>query len=338
MTVKQRIEAFVSLGEYLSKQTPELMQVLEQASVRNPWYTVSNSLKQINAITANLTTEKLTEWIAPYNFSESQKTVGLILAGNIPLVGFQDILSVLIAGFHTQIKVSSEDAGLTSYILNQLTVIEPLFSNQIDIVERLQNFDLIIATGSDNSSRYFDYYFGKKPNIIRRNRNSVAVLDGNENAGQLNALGNDIFDYFGLGCRSVSKVFVPKGYTFNFLYESIESFSWVRDHYKYSNNYDYNKSIYLINGEKHFDNGFLLIKQDERIASPLAVLFFQEYESIHELTELLKEDSDKYQCITSQITIDTQIPTFPLGQSQCPSLIDYADGVNTLAFLKEYAI
>ena len=337
MTVEQRIDAFVSLGDLLVKKTPELLETLERASHRNHWYTVANSLKQIDEIAVNLTKSKLHEWLDPYNFSQYPKSVGLILAGNLPLVGFHDILSVLLAGFRAQIKVSSDDAGLTTYVLGKLIEIEPSFSEHIEIVERLMDFDLIIATGSDNSSRYFDYYFGKKPNIIRRNRNSVAILDGTETTEQLRALGNDIFDYFGLGCRSVSKIFLPKGYKINNFFEPLESFSEIANHYKYANNYDYNKSIYLINREKHYDNGFLLLKEDERIASPLAVVFFQEYDSIRELSAQLDAQAEKIQCITTQLTIDVDIPTFPLGRSQCPSLTDYADSVNTLEFLKKHA-
>ncbi|MGO1243815.1 MAG: acyl-CoA reductase [Sphingobacterium sp.] len=336
MTVEQRIKAFVSLGEFLSQAEPELTLTLERASQLNRWYTVENTSKQIVAITQNLTQYKLREWIAPFDFSQYPKTVGLILAGNIPLVGFHDVLSVLLAGFRAQVKVSSDDAGLTAYLLHKLIEIEPQFYEQINIVDRLSNFDLIIATGSDNSSRYFDYYFGSKPHIIRRNRNSVAILNGTETREQLQGLGNDIFDYFGLGCRSVSKLFIPKNYPINIFFEAIESFKEVSNHFKYANNYDYNKSIYLINGETHYDNGFLLLKSDERNASPLAVIFYQEYDSQQELAEQLNAQSDKIQCITTQIAIETLIPTFPLGQAQCPSLTDYADDIDTLAFLKEH--
>ncbi len=335
MTVEQRIEAFVSLADYLSKKKPALLEVLEQASLKNRWYTVENSLKQIVEISKNLTEENLRQWLAPYYFMEYEKTVGLILAGNLPFVGFHDILSVLIAGFRAQIKVSSDDAGLTSYLLRTLIEIEPRFNERIEIVDRLHNFDLIIATGSDNSSRYFDYYFGTKPHIIRRNRNAVAILDGTETHNQLESLGNDIFSYFGLGCRSVSKIFLAKAYPLDRLFEALKSFSAIGHHFKYANNYDYNKSIYLINGEKHYDNGFLLLKEDTGIASPLAVVFYEEYDSISELSAHLHAQVEQIQCLTTQITIDTDIPTFPLGGSQCPSLTDYADGVNTLAFLQK---
>src|SRR5690606_38095910 len=246
----------------------------------------------------------------------------LILAGNIPLVGFHDILCVLLAGFRAQIKLSSDDAGLTAFVLDELIRIEPAFSGKIQLVERLQQYDLIIATGSDNSSRYFDYYFGKKPNIIRKNRNSVGVLTGTESPAQLKAFGSDIFDYFGLGCRSVSKLYIPKGYDVRQFFEAIESFQHIKEHYKYTNNYDYNKSIYLINGDKHLDNGFLLLKEDTRLASPLATVFYEEYEQIADVTSQLEAQADKIQCIVTQATIETSIPTFPLGGSQYPALTD----------------
>ncbi|MBD1433608.1 acyl-CoA reductase [Sphingobacterium sp. DN00404] len=335
MTQKQRIDAFVALGKVLRTDQEKIDSALQQASIKNPWYTLENTKKQLQALSSNLTPEKLTPWIAPYPIVQTDQTVGLILAGNIPLVGFHDILCVLIAGFRAQIKLSSDDAGLTAFVLHELIEIEPAFAEKIQIVDRLQQYDLIIATGSDNSSRYFNYYFGKKPHIIRKNRNSLAILTGTESPEQLKALGSDIFDYFGLGCRSVSKLYIPRGYNFNLFFEAIEYFSPIKAHYKYVNNYDYNKSIYLINGDKHLDNGFLLLKEDKRFASPLATVFYEEYEQLPQLVAQLETQADKIQCIVTEATIETSIPTFSLGGSQCPSLTDYADGVDVLRFLSE---
>ncbi len=335
MTQKQRIDAFVALGKVLTTDQEKVDNVLRQASVKNPWYTMENTKKQLQALSSNLTSEKLTPWVASYPIVQTDQTVGLILAGNIPLVGFHDILCVLIVGFRAQIKLSSDDAGLTAFVLHELIDIEPAFAEKIQIVDRLQQYDLIIATGSDNSSRYFNYYFGKKPHIIRKNRNSLAILTGTESPEQLKALGSDIFDYFGLGCRSVSKLFIPRGYNFNLFFEAIEYFSPIKTHYKYVNNYDYNKSIYLINGDKHLDNGFLLLKEDKRFASPLATVFYEEYEQLPQLVAQLETQADKIQCIVTEATIETSIPTFSLGGSQCPSLTDYADGVDVLEFLSE---
>lgn len=335
MTQKQRIDAFVALGKSITSDKRNINNILEQAAIKNPWYTKNYTQKQLQALASNLTREKLTSWVAPYPDTENNKIVGLILAGNIPLVGFHDILTVLIAGFHAQIKLSSDDAGLTPWVIDELLNIEPAFRNKVQIVDRLSNYDLIIATGSDNSSRYFDYYFGKKPHIIRKNRNAVAILTGEESPAQLQALGFDIFDYFGLGCRSVSKLYTPRDYDFKPFFEAIESFNSIKEHHKYVNNYDYNKSIYLINGDKHLDNGFLLLKEDHRLASPLATVFYEEYEQLSDVTIQLEAEADKIQCIVTQATIETTIPTFPLGGSQQPALTDYADGVDILAFLFE---
>lgn len=333
LTKKQRIDAFVALGEFLQSGHERIERVIAQAAVKNPWYTAANTRKQLSAIAANLQTDSLEAWLAPYPDANSSKIVGLILAGNIPLVGFQDILSVLLAGFHAAVKVSSDDAGLTTFIRDELLTIEPAFAEKLSIVDRLKHYDMIIATGSDNSARYFEHYFGKKPHIIRKNRNSVAILTGTENEEELRALGNDIFDYFGLGCRSVSKIYLPKDFPVARFFEAIEPFQTIRDHFKYGNNYDYNKSIYLINGEQHFDNGFLLLKKDERLASPLSVLFYEEYNTEEELLNKLHTEADKIQCLVCQAPINIKIPVFPLGGSQCPGLTDYADGVDVLAFL-----
>ncbi|TDS17724.1 acyl-CoA reductase [Sphingobacterium paludis] len=337
MTKKQRIEAFAALGRLLQTGGAGLEEILQSAAIKNPWYTVPNTRKQIAALTANLQESTLAEWLAPYPDLESDKTVGLILAGNIPLVGFQDIMSVLLAGFHAKIKLSSDDAGLTPFIVNALNGIEPRFASKITIVDRLADYDLVIATGSDNSSRYFEHYFGKKPHIIRKNRNAVAILTGEESTAELQHLGYDIFDYFGLGCRSVSKMFIPEDFPLSRFFEAIASFEPIREHFKYGNNYDYNKSIYLINGDKHFDNGFLLVKEDQRIASPLAVLFYETYSKLEDVTKLLDEQAEKIQCIVSNGAIESKISTFSLGGSQCPGLTDYADGVDVPAFLFTHA-
>jgi len=333
LTKKQRIEAFVALGGFLQSGHADMEHAITQAAIKNPWYTAINTRKQLAAIAANLQADLLTAWLAPYPDLDSDKVVGLILAGNIPLVGFQDILSVLLSGCTASIKVSSDDAGLTTFVMEALLRIAPAFAEKVEIVDRLTHYDMIIATGSDNSARYFQHYFGKKPHVIRKNRNSVAILTGEESEQELHALGYDIFDYFGLGCRSVSKVYFPKDFPVARFFEAIEHFHPVRDHFKYGNNYDYNKSIYLINGEKHFDNGFLLLKEDERLSSPLSVVFYEEYTNQDELLHKLHAQADKIQCLVCQSPIKTDIPTFPLGRSQCPGLTDYADGIDVLAFL-----
>lgn len=332
LTSKQRIMAFIQLGHLLKNPDEQLKQIIASAKQYNAWFTPESTAQAVEAIANMLNESDLNKWIGQYpEKSDKQYAIGLILAGNIPLVGFHDILCVLASGNKALIKLSSQDKLLIPYILNKLVEIESAFSEQFDFIERLQNFDAVIATGSNNTSRYFDYYFSKVPNIIRKNRNSIAVLNGIESREELHALGHDIFDYFGLGCRNVSKIYVPKGYKFDTFFESIEDFKWIADHHKYNNNYDYNKSIFLVNMDKHLDNGFLLLKEDERLASPLAVLYSEEYKNIVELDKKLLTQEDQIQCIVSNEHLSMK--SFAFGESQCPALWDYADGVDTMGFL-----
>ncbi|HEY1025639.1 MAG TPA: acyl-CoA reductase [Sphingobacteriaceae bacterium] len=246
-------------------------------------------------------------------------------------MGFHDVICVLAAGHIALIKLSSQDQKLIPFLLNKLTEIEPAFADQFRLVAKLEGYDAVIATGSNNTSRYFEYYFSKVPHIIRKNRNSVAILNGTETAEELEALGKDIFDYFGLGCRNVSKLYVPKGYQFDTFFQSLDKFKPVIDHHKYHNNYDYNKSILLVNREDHLDNGFLLVKRDERLASPLAVLHYEEYESPEAVKAKLDNKSSEIQCVVSNT--DSDIFSFSFGQAQYPKLWDYADGIDTMKFL-----
>lgn len=333
LTSKQRIMAFIQLGHVLQNPDEQLNELIASAKQHNAWFTPQSTAKSVAAIGDMLNESDLKQWLGETIDSPSKiHAVGLILAGNIPLVGFHDILCVLASGNKALIKLSSQDKQLIPYILDKLVEIEPAFATQFEFIERLKDFDAIIATGSNNTSRYFDYYFSKVPNIIRKNRNSVAVLNGNESREQLHELGNDIFDYFGLGCRNVSKVYVPKGYKFDTFFESIEDFKSIADHHKYNNNYDYNKSIFLVNMDKHLDNGFLLVKEDERLTSPLAVLYYEEYQNIEDIDKKLVEHSDQIQCIISNANLSMH--NFAFGESQCPALWDYADGVDTMKFLR----
>jgi hypothetical protein len=253
------------------------------------------------------------------------------MAGNIPLVGFHDFLSVLIAGHVAVIKLSSKDTVLLRWLIGLLLEIAPAFKDQIDIAERLQNFDAVIATGSDNSSRYFEYYFGKYPHIIRKNRTSVAILTGKETPEQIAVLGNDVFSYFGLGCRNVSKVFIPEGYTFETLLRPWEPRNPIIHHHKYCNNYDYQKSILLVNCVPFLDNGFILLQQSEKMVSPISVLYYETYSDDQSLAATLAKHADKIQCITGLHALATVAP----GQSQFPALTDYPDQVDVLEFLAE---
>lgn len=328
------VNTFSALGELLAAPDHGLMEVIETERQHNAWFTPQSVLNAVKANGEMLNKTDLEQWIAKYNIAQGgNKKIGLVLAGNIPLVGFHDVLCVLATGNHALIKASSQDSRLIKYVLNKLVEIDGSYADKFSIVERLENFDAIIATGSNNTSRYFEYYFGKVPNIIRKNRNSIALLTGDETAEQLAALGHDIFDYFGLGCRNVSKLLVPEGYVFNFFFESIEHFAPIIHHHKYNNNYDYNKSIYLVNRDLHLDNGFLLLKQDTRLTSPLACLFYDTYTDLAAAERLLQEQSENLQCIVTNANIKTENQVVTFGQSQHPQLRDYADGVDTMEFL-----
>jgi len=336
LTSHQRVIAFSALGTYIRNESSDLEHLIQEASSHNSWFTPTYIRTALQAIGHNLTLEGLSNWIKPFIPAidePTNKVLGLVLAGNIPLVGFHDILSALISGFKVQIKLSSDDKIIIPHLLNKLIGIEPAFDAHISYTERIKNFDSIIATGSNNTSRYFEYYFKHVPHVIRKNRNSVAVIHGDESQSDLAQLGHDLFDYFGLGCRNVSKIYFPKDYPFNKFFEAIEPFNDIINHHKYNNNYDYNKSIYLVNGEKHLDNGFLLLKEDTRIASPLAVAYYENYHNLDVLIEDLNKQEEQIQCVVSNKQLSTLAPCFPLGQSQQPALDDYADRVNTLEFL-----
>jgi len=335
LSIKRATDAFSQLGNYLLSADDQLKAVINTERQHNAWFTAGNVENAVYAIGKLLNSADLTDWADRYNLQEnaSPKKIGLILAGNIPLVGFHDVLCVLITGNHALIKASAQDARLIKFILQKLIAIEPAFADRLTFVERLTDFDAVIATGSNNTSRYFEYYFGKVPNIIRKNRNSLAVLTGNETKEQLHALGHDIFDYFGLGCRNVSKLLIPKGYDLTTFFEAIEPYHPIIDHHKYNNNYDYNKSIYLVNGDKHLDNGFLLVKEDTRWVSPLAVLYFEYYDSLADAEQLINGVSDQIQCVVSDLPLQVPNQVVDFGMSQQPRLTDYADGIDTMDFL-----
>jgi hypothetical protein len=252
------------------------------------------------------------------------------MAGNIPLVGFHDFLAVLISGHSILVKLSSKDSVLISWLADQLIQIDQRFSSRIHFAERLKNFDGIIATGSDNSSRYFTYYFGKYPNVIRKNRTSCAVLTGKETDSDLLTLGKDVFTYFGLGCRNVSKVYMPKSFEPTRLLQAWEPWKDIIHHHKYCNNYDYQKSILLVNRIPFFDSNFVLIQENERLVSPISVVYYEFYEDEGSLALKLAESKNKIQCVVGHATP----ASVPFGKAQSPSLGDYADQIDTLKFLE----
>ena len=253
------------------------------------------------------------------------------MAGNIPLVGFHDLLSVLISGHQALVKLSSQDNVLMQFMISELKSISEDLAQNIIQAERMNEADAIIATGSDNSARYFKHYFAEKPHIIRQNRTAVAVIRGDETTEELKHFGRDYFQYFGLGCRNVSKIYAPKAYDFVKLIDALMDYETVLDHHKYRNNYDYNKSIYLVNGEPHFDSGFFLMRESEALVSPISVLFYEYYNNEAELNLTLAKHNEKIQCIVAANA--WYEGSIPLGKAQQPELWDYADGVDTLEFL-----
>lgn len=351
MSLVNRIEAFVKLGYFLQEvsdnqkemidETPneyscfqqEFRMILQKVTAQNAWFTPENVLFSCKNWAEALTENNLKKWVSSYAFPEnSSKKVALILAGNIPLVGFHDFLCVLLSGHTAVVKNASNDKILLPFLAKVLIEIYPPFKHRIIFSqEKLPDFDAVIATGSNNTARYFEYYFSAKPHIIRKNRNSVAVLTGKETSEELFNLGKDIFTYFGLGCRSVSKIFVPENYDFTNFFKSIFPFGNLIHNEKYANNYDYNKAVYLMSLFKLQENGFLLLKEDSGYGSPIASLFYEYYSDENALKKKLQTDAEKIQCVVGNGFLETEIP---FGKTQEPQLWDYADGVDTLAFLQ----
>jgi hypothetical protein len=332
MNTQHRIETFAKLGDYLSAiDEASFNSIIDKARNENSWFTKESITSAINGLIKYLNEKDLKNWTAPYNLTTvNPKKVAVIMAGNIPLVGFHDFLSVLISGHHILIKPSSKDKALLEHLIQKLIEIEPEFNSRIAFAEQLKNFDAVIATGSDNSARYFHYYFGKYPNIIRKNRTSCAVLSGKESNEDLKTLGIDVFTYFGLGCRNVSKIYIPKNFDLTVLLDNWMSYHDIIHHHKYHNNYDYQKSILLINRNHFLDSGFVMLQENERLVSPISVVYHESYDDEGALALKLTEAKEKIQCIVGNATQ----ASVPFGQAQSPALWDYADQVDTLKFLE----
>ena len=330
MKAEDRINAFYHLGKKIRGLSEEEFQTLAlSAKLENAWFTVDNVRMSLHSIGSWLEPTKLLAWTANYDLHIHPRKIAVVMAGNIPLVGFHDFLCVLIAGHSILIKTSSKDNALIRFIIQELIRVEPRFEDKIEIAERMKNFEAIIATGSDNTSRYFEYYFSKYPHIIRKNRTSVAIIHGDETPEQISALGTDIFSYFGLGCRNVSKIYVPLGYDVTILLAGWESFQDIIHHHKYCNNYDYQKSILLVSLTTFLDNGFLLLQQSDKLFSPLALIYYEYYKSTQDLADTLQSSAEKIQCVVEE----REGSEFKFGQAQFPTLGNYADQIDTLKFL-----
>ncbi|MGD1317896.1 acyl-CoA reductase [Chryseobacterium sp. 2R14A] len=309
----------------------EFEQMLKRSEIENPWFTIDNQKFALKQWSELLTVDNINNWLTEYSPSKTSKKVGLILAGNIPLVGLHDVISVILSNHIPLIKLSSKDRLMIPFLLKKWKE----FSDEeikFEFVEKLVNFDAVIATGSNNTARYLEYYFKNHLSIIRKNRTSVAVLKGDEKEDDLKLLANDIFQYFGLGCRNVTRVFIPEDFLIDRLFESFLDFKEIINHNKYANNYDYNRAVYLLNQDKFWDNNFVMLKEDEKLFSPLSVINFSRYSSLDEVKNFIEENEENIQCIVAKDELG--IASIPFGEAQNPSLKTYADNVDTMKFLE----
>lgn len=349
-SIQNRINTFSELGKFLNQFSRKGIQKQENilnnelffdgfkhqmklAQENNTWFTKENILFSLESWSNALTKENLSTWISNEKLASvnTEKKVAIVMAGNIPLVGFHDFLSVLISGHAVLVKQSSNDKHLLPFLAKYLEYADKSLKGKITFTEeKLEGYDAVIATGSNNTARYFEYYFKDKPNIIRKNRNSVAVIQGNESVSDFEDLSEDVFRYFGLGCRSVSKIFVPRNFDFDAFFKGMYKQHEIIHNQKYANNYDYNKAVYLMSEFDILENGFLMIKEDASYASPIASVFYEYYDNPIDLKIKLHEDADQIQCVVANNFIENEVK---FGQTQQPELWDYADGINTLAFL-----
>ncbi|MBL7827043.1 MAG: acyl-CoA reductase [Saprospiraceae bacterium] len=340
MKLHERIQLLNELGDYLRTGGDEDLDAAIQLSyIENQWFTVDNIRLALDAVASVFLQKNLLEnWAANYPISDSDfpaKTVGLVMAGNIPLVGFHDWLCVFVSGNRAKVKLSDKDKRLLPLLVKKMgewSFKSLAYTEFIGETEKLSGFDAVIATGSNNTARYFEQYFGKYPHIIRRNRNAVAVLNGLETKEELYALGNDIFSYFGLGCRNVSKLYVPHGYQFDTLLEVLHDYREIIHHNKYKNNFDYNMTLFVLNKMPYLNNGCLMLREDPSLSSRIASVHYEYYDDIQELDALLLERTDEIQCVVGNTKVTGYKP-IPFGGSQQPGLSDYPDGVDIMQFL-----
>lgn len=317
--------------EAYNENDTEFELLLKRSEIENPWFTLDNQKFALKEWIQLLTEENLNNWLRNYSVAKVSKKVGLILAGNIPLVGFHDVISVVLSGHIPLIKLSSKDKYMVPFLLKKWNEFSG-GSVQFELVEKLENFDAVIATGSNNTARYLEYYFKDHLSIIRKNRTSVAVLKGDETNEELQLLAEDIFRYFGLGCRNVTRIFIPEDFVIDRLFENFLGFQDIINHNKYANNYDYNRAVYLLNLDKFWDNNFVMLKEDEKLFSPLSVINFSRYSSLEDVKSFITENEENIQCVVARNTLGLDSVAF--GEAQHPSLDTYADNVDTMKFLE----
>lgn len=343
MIREQLISDLTTLGQWLnqlgdkgipvsenfsSKLTEAFSTAIDREIYRNGWFEPQEVKNSLKGIASWLTHDKLVGFSSPYTYHEFRPSLGLILAGNIPMVGFHDILCGLLSGYTLQIKLSSDDQQLIPLIVRGLIELNPMYAELIHLnPQKLSGFDAVIGTGSDSSLLHFQSYFKTIPHLLRGNRTSIAILRGDESQEELTALGRDIFQYFGRGCRNVTHLIVPKGYSFDAFFEAILPFQTVIQNKKYGNNYDYNRAIHLLSNQPLLDNGFLLLLESTALHPPLAMIHYHSYTQHSEAIEYINQHQDKIQCVSGTVDV-------PFGTTQQPGIEDFADGINTMEWLE----
>lgn len=342
MTIEKQISGLCKLSDFIKaflEKKPEnygeideeCYTILRKSEIENSWFTIENQKFALKQWANLLTEENLKKWLSNYQIAKIPKKVGLILAGNIPMVGFHDVISVVLSGNIPMIKLSSKDKRMIPYLLEKWNGFSA-GNVRFELTERLADFDAVIATGSNNTARYLEYYFKDHLSVIRKNRTSIAVLKGDETNGQLQLLAEDIFRYFGLGCRNVTRIFIPEDFKIDRLFENFLNFKEIINHHSYANNYEYNRAIYLLNQEKFWDNNFVMLKEDEQLFSPLSVINFSRYSSLDAVKDFIATNEENIQAIVADPALGLNSINF--GEAQNPGLDTYADHLDTMRFLE----
>ncbi|MDF2931987.1 MAG: acyl-CoA reductase [Chryseobacterium sp.] len=342
MNIEKQVLGLIKLSDYIksylaennedfNENDSEFEMILKKSEIENPWFTTDNQKFALMQWSDLLTEENLKSWLGRYSPSKTTKKVGLILAGNIPLVGLHDVISVVLSNHIPLIKLSSKDKQMLPFLLKKW---KEFSDNEIEyeFVERLVDFDAVIATGSNNTARYLEFYFKNHLSIIRKNRTSVAVLKGDETEEELKLLAHDIFLYFGLGCRNVTRLFIPQDFVIDRIFESFIDYKEIINHNKYANNYDYNRAVYLLNQDQFWDNNFVMMKEDEKLFSPLSVINFSRYSSLEDVKNFIAENEKDIQCVVAKKELN--LDSIEFGEAQNPGLDTYADNVDTMKFLE----
>lgn len=341
MNIKNQVLGLTRLSDYIkdflaknpadyNENDQDFELLLRKSEIENPWFTAGNQKFAFKQWADLLTEENINNWLKEYSISKISKKVGLIMAGNIPLVGLHDVISTVLSNHIPVIKLSSKDKYMIPFLLKKW---KEFSENDVEyeFVERLENFDAVIATGSNNTARYLEYYFKNYLHIIRKNRTSIAVLKGDETPEELQLLAKDIFQYFGLGCRNVTRLLIPQDFLIDRLFENFLDYQEIINHNKYANNYEYNRAVYLLNQEKFWDNNFVMLKEDDKLFSPLSVINFSRYSSLDEVKNFISENEENIQCVVAKDELG--LDSVKLGDAQNPGLDTYADNVDTMKFL-----